>query len=208
MRYLSNRVGRQVKTRSVQLNKMPFWRMREIGLGILRAVFWHRIAGWKRFPVIHRYVKLRRWNGHIAIGHLSEIHERVVISAVGRSPENPAQLTIGDFSTIWYGTVISVRHKVEIGRECAISWNCTIIDNDMHQLVDDEAVGRTAENAGSHVILEDHVWLGAGVTVLKGVTIGHDSVVAAGAVVTKDVPPFTLVAGVPARPVRQLAGWR
>jgi acetyltransferase-like isoleucine patch superfamily enzyme len=77
----------------------------------------------------------------------------------------------------------------------------------MHQLVNDEAVGRTAENAANHVVLEDHVWLGAGVTVLKGVTIGHDSVVAAGAVVTKDVPPFTLVAGVPARPVRQLAGW-
>lgn len=208
MRYLSKRVGRQVESRSVQLNRMPFWRMGELGFGIVRAMLWHRVAAWKRFPVIHRHVKLRRWNGQVSIGHLSEIHERVVISAVGRSPDNPAQLTIGDFTTIWYGTVISVRHKVEIGRECAISWNCTIIDNDMHQLVNKGEGGGTAEDGPNHVILEDHVWLGAGATVLKGVTIGHDSVVAAGAIVTRDVPPFTLVAGVPARPVRQLAGWR
>ena len=147
-------------------------------------------------------------NGRISIGHLSEIHERVVMSAVGRSAGETAELTIGDFTTIWYGTVISVRHRVSIGRECAISWNCTIIDNDMHQLVVDEEAGETAGKKPNHVVLEDHVWLGAGVTVLKGVTIGHDAVVAAGAIVTKDVPPLTLVAGVPARPVRQLRGWR
>jgi len=208
MRYISNRVGGQVQSRNVQLNKMPFWRMREIGLGVVRAVFWHRVGGRKRFPVIHKGVKLRRWNGEVTIGHLSEIHERVVISAVGISAEEPARLSIGDFTTIWYGTVISVRHRVEIGRECAISWNCTIIDNDMHQLVEKEGVGRTAENGRNYVVLEDHVWLGAGATVLKGVTIGHDSVVAAGAVVTRDVPPMTLVAGVPARIVRKLDGWR
>jgi acetyltransferase-like isoleucine patch superfamily enzyme len=166
------------------------------------------MAGWKRFPVIHKDVKLRRWNGQVSIGHLAEIHERVVISAVSRSQENPAQLTIGDFTTIWYGTVISVRHRVEIGRECAISWNCTIIDNDMHQLVNEEKLVEAADNKANQVILEDHVWLGAGATILKGVTIGHDSVVAAGAVVTKDVPPNTLVAGVPAKVVRHVDGWR
>ncbi len=78
----------------------------------------------------------------------------------------------------------------------------------MHQLVIKDSDGEKAESKPNYVILEDHVWLGAGATVLKGVTVGHDSVVAAGAIVTNDVPPFTLVAGVPARPVRQLAGWR
>ncbi|MFZ0548133.1 MAG: acyltransferase [Candidatus Promineifilaceae bacterium] len=208
MRYLTNRVGNQVQSRSVQLDKMPFWRIREIGFGILRGILWHRAAAWKRIPIIHKDVKLRRWNGHITIGHLSEIHERVVISAVGQSAAEPAELTIGDLTTIWYGTVISVRNRVNIGRECAISWNCTIIDNDMHQLIQDETVAQSVSDGSNQVILEDHVWLGAGVTVLKGVTIGHDSVVAAGAVVTKSIPPFTLAAGVPAKPVRQLAGWR
>ena len=54
------------------------------------------------------------------------------------------------------------------------------------------------------IVVEDDVWLAARVTVLPGVTIGKGSVVAAGAVVTKDVPPFTLVGGVPAKVIRSL----
>jgi acetyltransferase-like isoleucine patch superfamily enzyme len=50
------------------------------------------------------------------------------------------------------------------------------------------------------------VWLGAGATVLQGVTVGSDAVVAAGAVVTRDVPPRALVAGVPARVLREIGG--
>jgi maltose O-acetyltransferase len=57
---------------------------------------------------------------------------------------------------------------------------------------------------GDSVIIEDRVWIGARAVVLQGVTIGHDSVIAAGAIVNKDVPPFTLVGGVPARVIRRL----
>jgi acetyltransferase-like isoleucine patch superfamily enzyme len=53
-------------------------------------------------------------------------------------------------------------------------------------------------------VVETNVWIGAAATVLPGVTIGADSVVAAGAVVTRDVPPATLVAGAPARVVREI----
>jgi acetyltransferase-like isoleucine patch superfamily enzyme len=52
--------------------------------------------------------------------------------------------------------------------------------------------------------IQDKVWLGMNVTVLKGVTIGEGSVVAAGSIVTKDVPPWTLVAGNPARVIKEL----
>jgi acetyltransferase-like isoleucine patch superfamily enzyme len=54
------------------------------------------------------------------------------------------------------------------------------------------------------ITAERNVWLGAGATVMQGVTIGADAVVAAGAVVTRDVPPRTLVAGVPARVVKEI----
>ena len=54
------------------------------------------------------------------------------------------------------------------------------------------------------IVLERNVWIGAGATVLHGVTVGADAVVAAGAVVTRDVPAATLVAGVPARVVRSI----
>ena len=52
------------------------------------------------------------------------------------------------------------------------------------------------------------MWIGASSIVLKGVTIGENSVVAAGAIVTRDVAPNTLVQGAPAKPVRTIAGWR
>ena len=54
------------------------------------------------------------------------------------------------------------------------------------------------------VVIEDDIWIGANAVVLPGVTIGHHSVVAAGAVVTKDVPPHSLVAGVPAKIIKQI----
>ena len=54
------------------------------------------------------------------------------------------------------------------------------------------------------VVIEDDIWIGANAVILPGVTIGHHTVVAAGAVVTKDVPPHSLVAGVPAKIIKQL----
>jgi acetyltransferase-like isoleucine patch superfamily enzyme len=56
------------------------------------------------------------------------------------------------------------------------------------------------------VIIDDDAWIGAGALVLKGVHIGRGAIVAAHSVVTKDVPPFVLVAGSPARVVRKLEG--
>ncbi len=52
--------------------------------------------------------------------------------------------------------------------------------------------------------IEDNVWLGGGVTVTPGVTIGHDSVIGAGSVVTKDIPPGVVAAGVPCRVIREI----
>lgn len=53
------------------------------------------------------------------------------------------------------------------------------------------------------VVIEDDVWVGANVTILKGVTIGHGSVVAAGAIVTKSCPPYSIIGGVPAKVLRK-----
>jgi acetyltransferase-like isoleucine patch superfamily enzyme len=140
------------------------------------------------------------------VGHFSEIHERVVLSAIGEHDGERAKVSIGDYTSIWYGTVVSARHEITIGRHCAISWNCTIIDNDMHEIVYAGGLERTQKN--SAVKIQDHVWIGASAIVLKGVTIGENSVVAAGAIVTSDVSPNTLVAGAPAKAIRSIAGWR
>ena len=74
-----------------------------------------------------------------------------------------------------------------------------VMDTDFHAIGDHTQPGRACP-----VVIEDDVWLAARVVVLKGVTIGRGAVVAAGAVVTKDVPPYTLVGGVPAKFIRAL----
>ncbi len=63
---------------------------------------------------------------------------------------------------------------------------------------------RRTQVVAAPITIERNVWLGAGATVLQGVTVGSDAVVAAGAIVTRDVPPRTLVAGVPAQAVREI----
>lgn len=107
-------------------------------------------------------------------------------------------LEIGDNSFINYGTSLVASAHVKIGRDCLIGTHVQVMDTDFHRVED-----KAWDTTGEPILIEDRVWLGNRSIVLKGVRIGHDSVVAAGAVVTRDVPPRTLVAGVPARAVRR-----
>jgi maltose O-acetyltransferase len=111
-----------------------------------------------------------------------------------------ARIEIGEGTFINYGVSISAHASVLIGCDCLIGQYAIINDNDYHDLND-----RYALPESQPVVLEDRVWLGARVIVLKGVRIGHDAVIAAGSVVTRDVPPCTLAAGVPARVIRRLS---
>jgi acetyltransferase-like isoleucine patch superfamily enzyme len=107
------------------------------------------------------------------------------------------RVQIGDQTFINYGVSISAHESVEIGSGCQIGQYCIIQDNDYHDIVEK---WRTPPSAP--VVIEDRVWLGARVIVLKGVRIGHDAVIGAGSVVTKDIPPRTIAAGTPARVIR------
>jgi len=109
------------------------------------------------------------------------------------------KLRIGDRTFINSGVSICAQASVSIGSDCAIGNLSLIMDTDFH--VPGNLLARPPAQP---VVIEDGVWLGARVTVLKGVTIGQGAVVAAGAVVTRDVPPRTLVGGVPARVIRAL----
>jgi acetyltransferase-like isoleucine patch superfamily enzyme len=108
-------------------------------------------------------------------------------------------LSIGDKTFINSGVSICAQQSVTIGCNCAIGNYSIIVDTDFH-CVDD----LTKSPQPSPVVIEDNVWIASRVTVLKGVRIGQGAVVAAGAVVTKDVPAHTLVAGVPAKFVKKI----
>jgi acetyltransferase-like isoleucine patch superfamily enzyme len=95
--------------------------------------------------------------------------------------------------------------QVEIGEDCMMSAGSGIRNSDGHSVIDEASGART--NPARDVKIGDHVWIGLGVQVLKGVQMGTQSIAAAGSVVVKDVEPHTLVAGIPARPIRSGISW-
>lgn len=111
------------------------------------------------------------------------------------------RLEVGDGVFINYGCSIAANELVRIGDRCSLGTYVIVMDNDFHQ-TDPER--REERPPSSPVILEENVWLGARVIVLKGVTVGRNSVIGAGSVVTHDIPEQCLAAGVPARVIRRL----
>ncbi len=107
------------------------------------------------------------------------------------------RLTLGNNVFLNQGVRIACSREISIGDNALIGDETVILDNDYH------GVANTAAKAAP-VRIESDVWLGTRVIVLRGVTIGRGSVVGAGAVVTRSIPPFVFAAGVPARVVRSL----
>lgn len=125
--------------------------------------------------------------GNCVIGYHSSI----------RLEENSI-LEIGANTYISANALIRVAKKVSIGKNCAISWNLTILDSDFHNYkVNGKEVINTKE-----VFIGDNVWIGNNVIILKGVNIGNNSIIAAGSVVTKNVPDNCIVGGNPAKIIR------
>jgi acetyltransferase-like isoleucine patch superfamily enzyme len=113
------------------------------------------------------------------------------------------ELSIGHGTNVNGSARILVRSGVRIGAWCTLSWDCQILDNDFHTMtVDGKKRPSTAP-----VTLGDRVWVGTNALILKGVTVGEGAVIAAGAVVTKDVPPYAVVAGSPAKVVGRCDEW-
>ena len=147
--------------------------------------------------------------GKIAIGDHCRIFGRLQTQGSG-------EIRIGNHTCIYQDTVIGSAESIRI-RDCVIISNHVhIYDNNNHPT--DPDVRRKMCMAGfdgeawkwkyadsAPIVIEDNVWIGEYAAVLKGVTIGTGSIVASHAVVTKDVPPYSIVAGNPARVVKEIA---
>lgn len=145
--------------------------------------------------------------GEFFLGKGAEIHvgnnvmlERKVRISMGDN----ARVYIGDNSYLGDFTNILAVQEVSIGKGCAISWHVLFMDTSSHPL---GFAGEKAETKIAPIRVEDHVWIGCRAVILKGVTVGEGSIIANNAVVTKDVPPRTMVAGNPARVIKEDVIW-
>ena len=170
-----------------QVETRPRWFVR-----MLAPIYQHR----GKHSVIHRSARMdtppyRKFS----LGDYSVIESFACINnAVG-------DVMIGDHTRIGlHNTIIG---PVEIGSHVNLAQGITVTAlnhnfDDTEKRIDEQGVSTNP------VTIEDDVWVGANAVILPGVTIGNHCVVAAGAVVTKDVPPHSLVAGVPAKVIKQI----
>ncbi len=116
-------------------------------------------------------------------------------------------IKIGEKTTI-YSALLAVtepKSKILIGKDCLFADDIEIRTGDSHSILD--IVRQKRINYAQDISIGTHVWVGAKSTILKGVTIQDNSIVSFGAIVTRDVPPNTIVAGIPAKVVKENINW-
>ena len=186
----------------------------------------NRNPKWKKFLdwVIMNQVKTRpRWFIRLLAPLYQHRGKHSVIHCSARMDTPPyRKFSLGDYSVIEsFACINNAVGDVMIGDHTRVGLHNTIIGpviignhvnlaqgitvtalnhnfEDSNKRIDEQGVST------NQVVIEDDIWIGANAVILPGVTIGHHSVVAAGAVVTKDVPPHSLVAGVPAKIIKQI----
>lgn len=145
-------------------------------------------------------------DGIIDIGDGVEFPPDMVI-LVGLGLKPLARLCVGNDVRFGPGTMLYVARGLRIGNHCRTAPRVSIYDTDLHPTDADlrrQNYGTLEHAASAPVVIEDDVWIGAQAIILKGVTLHRGAIIAAGAVVTEDVPAFAVVAGNPARVIRQL----
>ena len=146
-----------------------------------------------------RGVAIKKKNCEIYLGNRVFLHKNCKLSAWGT--DEKACIKIGSKTYIGDRTEIHAGKCVEIGDGCVIAWDTNIMDRDYHKL-------NSETETYMPVHIGNHVWIGCRCLILKGVTIGDGAVVAAGSVVTHDVPPGALVGGNPAKIIKEKVYWK
>lgn len=138
----------------------------------------------------------------ISIGERVQIWHSARLEAIGYSPDGSPLISVGDGCRIQPYVHIGAVRCVKVGSECLFASGVYITDHD-HDFSDpDDPVVSNGRLLCSPTIIEDRVWLGERVMVLKGVTIGRCSVIGAGSVVTRSIPAYSVAVGSPARVIR------
>jgi acetyltransferase-like isoleucine patch superfamily enzyme len=144
----------------------------------------------------------------LSVGEDSIVHANIIFESRG------GEIRIGNRSFIGRSSLVCYRH-LSIGNDVIMSWGITVVDHDSHSLdwaqrkndvlEWDKGQKNWAHIANAPVTIADKVWIGFNVSVLKGVTIGEGAVIGACSVVTRDIPPYSVAVGNPAKVVRSRA---
>ena len=125
--------------------------------------------------------------------------DKMVRLAIWSEQPDKGRIRIGNYCLICPGVRIGSAHEIVVGDNCMIASNAYVTDSDWHDIYNRISTGKTAP-----VHIENNVWIGDSAIVCKGVTIGENSIVGAGAVVVDNIPANCVAAGNPARIVKQL----
>ena len=132
--------------------------------------------------------------------HIITARDRPVNLTTWNIDDSQGEILIGDFALICPGVRIDSASRVTVGKNCMLAAGAYLTDADWHDIYDrTKTVGET-----SPITLEENVWIGDGATLCKGVTIGENSIIGAGSVVTKSIPKNVVAAGNPATVVKNL----
>jgi acetyltransferase-like isoleucine patch superfamily enzyme len=200
--HLSVPVAAPARLRQARISAVPaLWRterrivgwIRYVSLAAVRYATNHVVAHIPSYTVRHTWYRhVLGWQ--IGPGASVLMGQRVVSGGLRTCR---GTVSIGEDAVVNHGCLLMSYVPIRIGAHSSVSAGVSFITG-----------GHSLENSGfapyaAPITVEDYVWIGMNATILGGVTIGKGAVVATGALVTKDVPPFTVVAGSPARVVKR-----
>lgn len=142
---------------------------------------------------MHRHVRIQRPR-KVTLGHCVTLFPYSYLKSA------PGEIKIGSFTSIGEFTYINSGESVTIGENVLIAPSCHITDS--NHGTSRHATINSQKRKCEPVVIGDDVWIGAGSKILPGVNIGKGSVIGAGSVVTRDIPPYKIAVGVPAKVIR------
>jgi len=141
----------------------------------------------------------------VSVGSRVTITDQAVLSDLRPAQGKLPKIVIGDHCRILYRFQCNAAESIDIGDNVLIASNVLITDSDHIVEPGGAPPTQNMKLITRPVRIEDNCWLGQNAVILKGVTVGHDSIVGANSVVTHNVPPCSVVAGNPARVIKMLS---
>lgn len=182
-----------------------FFRLRERGSTLImqsvRKFYW-RMQGMQIGINVSLPTILVTWPHQVSIGNDCQFEKGVFLKFDGIWQTGP-HILIGDGCFVGAYAEFNIKKQVRLGANCLIASGCKFIDHDHGFASRDLPIGLQSNGSEQAIVLEDDVWLGVNVVVLKGVQIGCGAIIAAGSVVTQSIPQYEIWAGIPARKITE-----